>query len=75
MARSHGRLARLHHRLGGTYDHCDQPLPPRPKWMRRRTYDRLRAQWLAALERHDDIWMAGAERMLMRGAEPLEPRS
>lgn len=67
MARSHGRLWRLHRKLGDTYTYFEQPLPHRPKWMRWRTYNRLWSEWEAATERHDAIWMEGAERMLSRG--------
>lgn len=68
LNRSHGRLRRLHRRLGGTYAHFDQPLPERPKWMRWRTYHRLWADWEAATEKHDAIWMEGSERLLGRWA-------
>ncbi|WP_244408287.1 hypothetical protein [Roseomonas fluvialis] len=66
MGRSHGRLRRLHRRLGGAYTHADDVLPRRPKWMRWRTYERTWAEWEAAMERHEAIWMKGAERMLGR---------
>jgi hypothetical protein len=66
IERSHGRLARLHRKLGGVYDGMDCPLPARPKGMRHATYDRLAADWEAQLERHDDIWLARTERLLGR---------
>jgi hypothetical protein len=44
MDRSHGKLARLHRKLGGKYSHAVEPPPPRPKWMRRRTYARVLAE-------------------------------
>jgi hypothetical protein len=66
MDRSHGRLARLHRKLGGDYGHCDDPLPARPKWMRRRTYERLWAEWETTLDRHEAIFEAGAARILAR---------
>lgn len=66
MDRSHGRLARLHGKMGGDYDNPDAPPPPRPKWMRRHTYARLVADLEGRVERHDDIWLAGAERMMAR---------
>jgi hypothetical protein len=66
MDRSHGRLARLHRRLGGHYDHAEAPLPRRPKWMRRRTYERIWAEWEAQLERHEAVWLTGAARILLR---------
>jgi hypothetical protein len=65
-ARSHGRLRRLHRKLGGPYTHFEEPLPLRPKWMRERTYARLWAEWETAMDRHDAMWMEGAERMLAR---------
>ena len=67
MDRSHGRLRRMHRRLGDTYTYFEQPLPRRPKWMRHRTYNRLWADWEAAMERHEAIWMEGAARILARG--------
>ena len=66
LDRSHTRLAKLHRKMGGDYQYADDPPPGRPKWMRRRTYDRLVAEWEAATERHDDIWMVGATRLLAR---------
>lgn len=66
MDRSHGRLARMHKRLGGEYRAFDDPLPTRPKWMRHCTYDRLWAEWEAAMERHDEIWLVGAERLIRK---------
>jgi hypothetical protein len=66
LDRSHGRLARLHRKMGGTYGHCDDPPPRRPKWMRRRTYDRLVAEWEGQMERHEEIWMEGAAKILAR---------
>jgi len=66
LDRSHGRLARLHRKMGGDYGYADDPPPPRPKGMRRRTYDRLVAEWEAAIGRHEAIWLAGAERLLAR---------
>lgn len=66
MERSHARLARLHRKMGGDYAYADDPPPCRPKWMRRHTYNRLVADWEAQMDRHDEIWMAGAERLLGR---------
>lgn len=72
MGRSHGRLRRLHRRLGGTYTHFEQPLPRRPKWMRWRTYKRRWEQWEATMGRHDALWLEGAERLLSR-CYPKQP--
>jgi hypothetical protein len=66
MQRSHGRLARLHRRLGGQYRFVDEPPPSRPKWMRRATYGRLRAYWEEQVERHDAIFLVRAERLIGR---------
>jgi hypothetical protein len=66
MDRSHARLARLHRKMGADYDNPDAPPPPRPKWMRHHTYARLVAELKGQVERHDDIWLAGAERMMAR---------
>ncbi|HEV7266420.1 MAG TPA: hypothetical protein VGN83_16090 [Falsiroseomonas sp.] len=66
MQRSHGRLARLHRRLGGKYRYFDEPPPARPKWMRRATYDRLCKAWEAQLDRHEAIFDDGAAGLLAR---------
>lgn len=66
MDRSHARLARLHRKMGGDYDNPDAPPPPRPKWMRHQTYAGLVAELEAQVERHDDIWLVGAERIMAR---------
>lgn len=74
MDRSHARLARLREKMGGDYAYADDPPPCRPKWMRRRTYARLVAEWEAQMERHDEIWMEGAERILARNWR-MRPRA
>lgn len=66
LERSNGRLTRLHRKMGGSHGHAGDPPPPRPKWMRRRTYDRLMIDWEAQMNRHDGIWMDGAKRLLQR---------
>lgn len=71
MARSHARLARIHRRLGGHYAYADDPLPPRPKWMRRSTYERHLAEWEVQLDQHDETWLLGAMKFL---AGPSAPR-
>jgi hypothetical protein len=63
MDRSHGRLARLHRKMGGEYHCANNPPPRRPKWMLRRTYARLVVEWETAMERHDEIFTAGAARL------------
>lgn len=66
MDRSHARLRRLHRLLGSDYTHQEQPLPRRPKWMRRATYERIWNEWTIEADRHDAIWIAGAERITAR---------
>ncbi len=41
MERAHHRLARLHRKLGADYDGPDMSPPPKPKWMRWKTYSRI----------------------------------
>jgi hypothetical protein len=66
LARSHARLARIAKKLGAEYRAFTKEPPPRPKWMRWWTYERLVAEWEAAAGRHDAVWCAGAERILRR---------
>ena len=66
MDRAHHRLARLHRRLGADYDGPDGPPPPRPKWMRQRTYRRV-VQQIEDGEHHlNMVFVAGAQRLLAR---------
>ncbi len=44
MARAHRRVARLHERLGRPHRSAFGGTPPKPKWMRRATYERLAAE-------------------------------
>lgn len=64
LDRSLNRMRRLHRKLGGDYSQHDDPPPPRPKWMRRRTYARLVAEWEATRERHEAVFLDGALRLL-----------
>jgi hypothetical protein len=51
LFRAQAREARVVRKLGAVYEHPDTPTPPRPKWMRHKTYDRLCAElewWQAA---------------------------
>ena len=41
MDSAHHRLRRLHRKLGANYDGPDGIPPPKPKWMRWRTYSRI----------------------------------
>jgi hypothetical protein len=73
MDRAHLRLARLHRKLGAEYERPDLPPPPKPKWMRWKTYSRISAQIEAGEERLDDVFMAGAHRLLAR-LDKADPR-
>jgi hypothetical protein len=66
LEKSHMRLARLAAKLGAEYQGFTREPPPKPKWMRWATYDRLAAEWEAAAGRHDTAWLAGARRTLAR---------
>jgi hypothetical protein len=66
MDRSHARLRRIYRRLGADYEYFEQPPPCRPKWMRQRTYDRLREELDAAEVAHDEAFLAGSARILAR---------
>ena len=68
MDRSHALQRRLYARLGGEYEYVEQPPPPRPKGMRRATYERTVNRIFEAMERHDEIFMAGAARFMARVA-------
>ena len=64
--RSHRRQARLYAKLGKEYVLFDQCPPRRPKGMHRSTYERLEAQTIRAINRHDTIFMAGAMRIMAK---------
>jgi hypothetical protein len=66
MDRTHHRLARLHRKLSANYDGPDRPPPPKPKWVRWRTYSRIVQQIEAGQEQLDVVFTAGAQRMLAR---------
>jgi hypothetical protein len=66
MDRAHLRLARLHRKLGAAYERPDLPPPPKPKWMRWKTYVRIAAQIEAGQEHLDDVFAVGAQRILAR---------
>ena len=66
MDRAHHNLARLHRKLGADYDGPDMPPPPKPKWVRWKTYSRIAKQIEAGQERLDVVFVAGAQRILAR---------
>lgn len=66
MDQAHHRLARLHQKLGADYDGPDGAPPPRPKWMRKRTYDHVVRLIEAGEDRLDSVFTIGAERILAR---------
>jgi hypothetical protein len=67
--RSHRRQARLYAKLGKDYVVFDECPPLRPKGMHRRTYERLEAQIMQAVDRHEHIFTLGALRFLARDPE------
>ena len=73
MDRAQHRLRRLHRKLSADYDGPDGIPPPRPKWMRQRTYDRVVQQIEAGEEHLDHVFMVGAQRILAR-VDKLERR-
>jgi hypothetical protein len=66
MDRAHHRLGRLHRRLGADYDGPDGIPPPKPKWMRWRTYSRIALQIRAGEDHLDQVFTVGAQRILAR---------
>ena len=66
LDRSHDRQRRIFAKLGEEYESFQQPPPPKPKWMRWRTYDRLCAELAEAEAVHDAVFLAGASRLLAR---------
>ena len=53
MQKGHARIARAFAKLGASYSGLDEPTPPKPKWMRHKTYDRLVADIEDAEKRHE----------------------
>ena len=65
IARAHRRAAQVHMRLGSPVQQAGTgEEPPRPKWMRRRTYKRLLAELRDVEEAFDDAFLEGALRIL-----------
>ena len=79
MERSHARRRHILAKLGANYRCFGQPPPFKPKWMRWRTYDRLRAELAAAEAVHNEIFVARAgpflERMRKRRLRPRASRA
>jgi hypothetical protein len=66
MDRVHHRLARLHRKLAAGYAGPDMSTPPKPKWMRWKTYSRITQQIEAGKEQLDAAFMTGAQRIFTR---------
>ena len=64
MDRCHAGLARLCRKVGAAYKGAGYGFPPRPKGMRRGTYDRLLENWFAAEDQFDALFIAKAQRVL-----------
>ena len=61
------KARKLHRALGGHGEEIgDGIAPPKPKWMRWRTYERKVGAWRAADERADGAWTEGALRLIFR---------
>jgi hypothetical protein len=66
LDRSHHHLARLHRKLGVDYAGPDMSTPPKPRWMRWKTYSLIIQQIEAGQEQLDVVFMTGARRILAR---------
>jgi hypothetical protein len=56
----------LHRKLSAKYDGPNEPPPPKPQWMRRKTYSRIAQQIEAGQERLNVVFVEGAQRILAR---------
>jgi hypothetical protein len=72
--RAHHHLAQLHGKLGVDCAGPGIPPPPKPRWMRWRTYRRIVQQIEARQKQVDMAFMTGAQRILTR-LERSEHRS
>jgi hypothetical protein len=66
LDRSHDRQRRLYRKPGADYDCFEQAIPPRPKGMHRKTYQRLTAELYNAMEAHEGIFALDAFSLLAR---------
>ena len=66
MDQAHHRLRRLHQKLKAEYDGPDGCQPARPKWMRRRTYERVLRQIEAGHNHLETVFTIGSQRILAR---------
>ena len=66
MDQAHHHLARLHRKLSADYDGPEMPPPPKPKWMRLKTYSRIAQQIEDGQERLDVAFTVGAQHILAR---------
>jgi hypothetical protein len=66
MDQTHARQARLYRKLGNEYRACLEFAPRRPKWMRHKTYARLKADVEAAIAAHEAVFAAGAAQIVAR---------
>jgi hypothetical protein len=66
LDQAHHNLQRLHRKLNAQYDRPHMPTPPKPKWMRWKTYSRIALQIEEGQERLDEAFIVGARRILAR---------
>ena len=64
LDRSHTRQRRPYAKQGGEYRMFEDPPLCRPKGMHRRSYEWLAAAIYAAMNHHDEIWLAGNSRLI-----------
>ena len=69
MDQAHHHLARLHRKLSADYDGPEMPPPPKPKWMRLKTYSRIVQQIEAGQERLDVAFTVGAQHILAQAGK------